>query len=93
MEKEFKELQKTYHKHMKGFEFSHALIALHEFIWHRFADVYIEKLKDVAKSGDKKVQKSMSTVYLACVEMLYPFAPYVCEAIKQSFSQEEHTKE
>jgi valyl-tRNA synthetase len=93
MEKEFKELKKTYHKHMKGFEFSHALVALHEFIWHRFADVYIEKLKDVAKSGDKKVQKSMSTVYLACVEMLYPFAPYVCEAIKQSFSQEEHTKE
>ncbi len=89
MEKEFKELKKIYHKHMKGFEFSHALVALHEFIWHRFADIYIEKLKDVAKSGDKKVQKSMSTVYLVCVEMLYPFAPFVCEAIKQSFQKKE----
>jgi valyl-tRNA synthetase len=89
MEKEFKTLRTTYHKHMKEFEFSHALVALHEFIWHRFADVYIEKLKDVAKSGDKKVQKTMSTIYLSCIEMLYPFAPFVCEAIKQSFQNNE----
>lgn len=93
LEKELKELRKKYHRHMRDFEFSHTLVGLHEFIWHRFADIYIEQLKDSAKSGDKKVQESMSDVYLACIEMLYPFAPFVCEAIKQSFSEEEHTKE
>jgi valyl-tRNA synthetase len=93
MEDEFKAVTKKYRKHMKGFEFSHALVELHEFVWHRYADVYIEKLKDAAKSGGTKVQESMSKVYLACIEMLYPFAPFVCEAIKQSFSEEEHTKE
>jgi valyl-tRNA synthetase len=93
MEDELKAVTKKYRKHMKGFEFSHALVELHEFVWHRYADVYIEKLKDTAKSGDTKVQESMSKVYLACIEMLYPFAPFVCEAIKQSFSEEEHTKE
>lgn len=90
---EYKLVQKKYHKHMKEFEFSHALVALHEFVWHRFADVYIEKLKDVAKLGDQDIQHSMQTIYMGCVEMLSPFAPFVCEAIKQSFVQEEKSHE
>lgn len=87
LKKEFSSLQKKYRKHMKEFEFSHALVDLHEFVWHRFADVYIEKLKDAAKSGDGKVQKLMTTVYLGCVEMLYPYAPFLCESIRHSFKE------
>ncbi len=93
MENEFRLVQKKYHKHMKNFEFSHALVELHEFIWHRFADVYIEKLKEQAKSDDTKVAQSLKDVFHSCIEMLYPFAPFVCEAIKQSFAEEERSKE
>lgn len=89
LKKEFNHLEKRYHKHLKNFEFSHALVELHEFMWHRFADVYIEKLKDVAKSGDQKVQKTLQETYTASIELLYPFAPFVCEAIRQSFAQKE----
>jgi len=35
-------VHKQYLKLMKGFNFSRALGLLHEFIWHRFADYYIE---------------------------------------------------
>ncbi|MBP6993926.1 class I tRNA ligase family protein [Candidatus Woesebacteria bacterium] len=89
LKSEFRQVEKRHHKHLKNFEFSHALVELHEFIWHRFADVYIEKLKDVAKSGDQKVQELLSQTYLASIELLYPYAPFVCEAIKHSFAQEE----
>jgi len=93
LQSEYKVIQKKYHQHMREFEFSHALVELHEFVWHRFADVYIEKLKDAAKSGNTHIQQSMQTIYLGCIELLYPFAPFVCEAIKQSFVQEESPPE
>ncbi len=82
---EFTTLQNNYHKNLTHFEFSQALVDLHEFTWHRFADYYIEELKDAAKSGDKDVVSKLEAIYLDTVKMLSPYLPFVTEAIKQSF--------
>ncbi len=86
LQKEISSVEKVYTKHMRIFEFSHALVAVHEFIWHRFADVYIETLKADARSGNKTVRETLTDVYMRCVTMLEPFAPFVTTAIRRSFA-------
>jgi valyl-tRNA synthetase len=75
----------SYQANMTKHEYSQVLIDLHEFIWHRFADVYIEKLKNYAKSGNESVRTVLTEVYLSSILMLTPFAPFVCEAIQTQF--------
>lgn len=75
----------SYRANMAKHEYSQVLIDLHEFIWHRFADIYIEKLKNHAKSGNESVRTVLTEVYLSGIAMLAPFAPFVCEAIQTQF--------
>lgn len=93
MRKELEKLSQTYTKHMNAFEYAHALNALYEFIWHRFADVYIEKLKNDARAGNTAVQQALSETYTTCITMLAPFAPFVCEAVTQSFPSRKPTNQ
>ncbi len=82
---EHAKLVTSYHLNMAKHEYSQVIIDLYEFIWHRFADVYIEKLKNHAKSGNQTVQVILTEVYLSGITMLTPFAPFVCEAIQTQF--------
>ncbi len=75
-------LQSTYEKNMDAFEFSAAFVSLHEFVWHRFADVYIEQLKMSLRSGDTEVIGTMRHIFVSCLDMLEPFIPFVVAAIK-----------
>ncbi|MEK7177392.1 MAG: class I tRNA ligase family protein, partial [Patescibacteria group bacterium] len=52
LEKEFKKEKKQYLKYMDSYQFSKALGLVYEFIWHRFADYYIEQLKDEVINGN-----------------------------------------
>lgn len=79
---EYKVLQSSYEKNMDAFEFSAAFVSLHEFVWHRFADIYIEQLKASLRSGDVEVLGTMHHVFLGCLDMLEPFIPFVVAAIK-----------
>jgi valyl-tRNA synthetase len=79
---EYKLLQSSYEKNMDAFEFSAAFVSLHEFVWHRFADLYIEQLKSSLRSGDVEVLDTMHHVFLGCLDMLEPFTPFVVAAIK-----------
>lgn len=45
LNKELEETKNKYRKYMERYEFSRAFDLLYEFIWHRFADYYIEELK------------------------------------------------
>ncbi|MEI7653317.1 MAG: class I tRNA ligase family protein [bacterium] len=82
---EHAKLVSSYHSNMAKHEYSQVLVDLYEFIWHRFADIYIEKLKNHAKSGNQTVQVVLTEVYLSGITMLAPFAPFVCEAIQTQF--------
>ncbi len=85
MAKEFEEVKKAYLKHMEKYEFSKALGVLHEAIWHRLADYYVEELKIELRNGNIKVWEALKGVYLECLQMLHPFMPFVTEAVWQVF--------
>jgi valyl-tRNA synthetase len=85
LETEFNVLDKDYHKSMKGYEFSMAFGIIYEFIWHRFADFYIEALKEEIKSGNIEVLKEVQQVYLNLLQMLHPFMPFITEVVYKEF--------
>ncbi len=50
---------------------------LYDFVWHKFADVYIEK----SKSRREEAQKTLEHVLQESLKLLHPFMPFVTEAI------------
>ncbi|HLL61092.1 MAG TPA: valine--tRNA ligase [Candidatus Nitrosocosmicus sp.] len=89
LRKEFTSLKKNYLKQMDTYKFSSALGDVYEFIWHRYADIYIEQLKDSIRSGNIKASEELREVYLETLVMLHPFMPFVTEAVWKVFNGEE----
>lgn len=83
LQKELKELKKTYANRMEKKQFGLALEGLHEFVWHRFADVYLEELKPHLKAKEQKTRELLQHVLEECLIMLHPFMPFVTDAIWQ----------
>ena len=88
LKKEFVKEKKQYLKHMNNYQFSKALGLVYEFIWHRFADFYIEQLKDEIINGNIEALGELKKVYLENLKMLHPFIPFVTEAVWKVFSKE-----
>lgn len=89
LQKEFETVQKQYHIHFEKFEFAKALDLMYEFLWHRYADYYIEELKEDMQSGSIEASQSMMKIYNACLQMLHPYIPFVTEAVWKAFHDEE----
>jgi len=89
LEKEFKEEKKKYLRSMDGYRFSQALGLVYEFLWHRFADYFIEQLKEKVINGNIKALKTLEEVYLENLKMLHPFAPFVTEVVWKTFNGED----
>ncbi len=88
LQKEAGELKKKYITHMESYKLSYGFGELYEFIWHRYADHYIEQLKDELKNGNIKALEVLREVYLDSLKMLHPFMPFVTEAIWKIFQGE-----
>ncbi|MCX6730968.1 MAG: valine--tRNA ligase [Candidatus Roizmanbacteria bacterium] len=88
LEKEFEAVKKNYHKNMNGYKFGQVLGDLHAFIWHRFADIYLEELKEELKKGDVDIQHSLEKTFLECIVFLHPFIPFETEALWHVFKGE-----
>jgi len=88
LEKEFVATQKTYHEHFKKFEFAKAFDLMYDFLWHRYADYYIEELKDSMQNGNMETSQRMMKVFNACLQMLHPYIPFVTEAVWKEFHHE-----
>ena len=86
LKKEFTLEKKKYLKLMDGFKFSQALGEIYEFIWHRFADYYIEELKEELRNGNIKVLKILKEVYFENLKMLHPYMPFLTEAVWKVFN-------
>ena len=61
--KEFVKEKKEYFKYMNSYQFSKALGLIYEFLWHRYADFYLEQLKQELKDGKIKVLEKLKEVY------------------------------
>jgi valyl-tRNA synthetase len=65
------------------YRFSQAGELIYEFIWHRFADKYIEYTKPRLKANDGAALAVLRHTYLSCLKLLHPFMPFVTEAVWQ----------
>jgi len=65
------------------YRFSMAAESLYDFIWHEFADKYIENSKERIKNGDSTVLSVLYYTLANCLKLLHPFMPFVTEAIWQ----------
>jgi len=68
---------------LNNFELHLAGDEVYSFIWHEFADKYIEK----AKKRRKEAQPVLEEVFNKCLILLHPFMPFITEEIYQAHSQ------
>lgn len=66
---------------IERYRLSDAAQSLYEFIWHRFADVYVEENKQRFQDGDLISLAVYRHVLLTILTLLHPFMPFVTEAI------------
>jgi valyl-tRNA synthetase len=89
LKKESAELLKKYKKYMSQDKFSMAFDDAYHFLWHRFADHYVEFFKNEIRLGDKEALEALRDVYFSCLVMLSPYLPFVTEAVWRVFHGEE----
>ncbi|MBI2029984.1 valine--tRNA ligase [Candidatus Gottesmanbacteria bacterium] len=68
---------KTVTDSLEKYKFNEASETIYEFIWHKFADIYIEK----TKSRRKEAQQTLEHVLDESLKLLHPFMPFVTEEI------------
>lgn len=86
LEKEFESMEKEFHKNMKDYKFSAAFGLMYEFVWHRFADFYIEQLKEELRNDNIEVRDSLTKIYLESLKLLHPFVPFITDAVYKQFT-------
>jgi len=77
-----KELDKTIintNGALTKYRLNEAAEIIYEFIWHTFADKYLEK----SKKRRTDAQDTLEYVLLNCLKLLHPFMPFVTEEIYQ----------
>jgi len=84
MEKLNETIQKV-SRSIDNYEFHFAADALYDFVWHEFADKYVEKTKE----RRAEAQPTLEHVYLTCLKLLHPFIPFITEEIYGKFEKEE----
>lgn len=89
LKKEFDALSKKYIKKMNALQISMAFDETYHFLWHRFADNYIETFKEELHSGNREVYDGLKEVYEGALKQMHPFMPFVTEAIWQVFNGKE----
>ena len=64
---------------IESFNLHLAVEALYDFIWHQFADIYVEKTKE--RRGE--AQPALEYVFKTSLELLHPFMPFTTEELWQ----------
>jgi valyl-tRNA synthetase len=77
-EKHVQELVKEVTQYLDQYQFNYAADRLYEFIWHEFADKYIE---DVKTRINEKSYETLKSTYLTMLKLLHPFMPFITEEI------------
>jgi valyl-tRNA synthetase len=74
---ELKTIIKVVTKDLNKYRLNEAAEAIYDFVWHKFADIYIEKTKD----RREEAQPTLEKVLTDSVKLLHPFMPFVTEQI------------
>lgn len=73
-------LVKKTEKQIESYDFGQALHDIYEFVWHEFADKYIEYSKD---KEDDETKNVLSYLLMRTIKLIHPFMPFVTEVIYQ----------
>jgi valyl-tRNA synthetase len=73
-------LVKKTEKQIESYDFGQALHDIYEFVWHEFADKYIEYSKD---KEDDETRNVLSYLLMRTIKLIHPFMPFVTEVIYQ----------
>ena len=73
-----KELTEKTSHYIQRYEFGEALHLLYHFIWHEYADKFIESTKD---SNDPETFSTLIFTFSTLLKLLHPFMPFVTEEI------------
>jgi valyl-tRNA synthetase len=81
------ELHKEITKYIDSYQFNLAAERLYQFIWHEFADFYIEEGKKTLQTQDQKTKQEtfelLTATYGILLALLHPFMPFITEEIYQ----------
>ncbi len=66
---------------IEKYNFGEAARILYDFIWHNFADKYIEETKN---RDDDKIKDTLAYLLINCLKLLHPFMPFITEEIYQN---------
>jgi valyl-tRNA synthetase len=80
--KKIEDLAKQATKYLDSYQFNLAAERLYEFVWHEFADKYIEDVKNRVDDNSFSV---LSSLFVVQLKLLHPFMPFVTEEIYQTF--------
>lgn len=75
-----KDLKKETEKDIENYEFGPALHKIYDFVWHEFADKYIELSKN---REDENVKVVLGELLISSLKLLHPFMPFITEEIYQ----------
>ena len=76
----FSKVVKAVTEYLDVYQFDKAMKEVEGFIWHEFADNYVEMVK--ARSDDA-VRYTLYNVFLGCIKMLAIFQPHITEDVYQ----------
>jgi valyl-tRNA synthetase len=76
---ELEETKKDVTKSIENYRFGQAAEDLYKFIWHKFADKYIEH----AKTRREEAQPILEKVFEESLQLLHPFMPFITEDLWQ----------
>ena len=68
---------KSVDKYLEEFRFADAAETIYRFVWHDFADIYLEKTKD----RKEEASPTLRHILIMSLKLLHPFMPFVTEAI------------
>lgn len=80
------QVKKSVSEDIDKYNFGQALHTLYDFIWHDFADKYIEYSKD---KNSEEVNKVLFFVFYSLLKLLHPFMPFITEEIYQQLPKKQ----
>ena len=82
---ELLETKKKVEKNIKDYRFDEAARNSYQFVWHSYCDWYLELIKTILYSNDKKsikeIREVSSYIFKEILILMHPFIPFVTEEI------------
>lgn len=72
---------KSVDKNLEKFRFAQAGESIYQFVWHEFADKYVESSKERLRNGDTVSLTVLHHVYMTSLTLLHPFMPFITEEL------------